>query len=293
MSLAGKLGRLAGPLYLLLVALAYVMGAGVSRYLGFPLRDRLLILGLVVALLLQLAMDWLNAGMRPLTEPLNKGEAREERARTRKAAFLGGIAALAATAALAYAIIWLDGASPAAILCLGLSLVAIVLYAVPPMRANDRGFGELLLAVQIAYLAPSLGFLLQAQDSHLLLNVCTVALTFLLIATLVVLALPRYDEDTRRGRITLLTRMGWQRALTVHHALLAAGYMLLGISTLQAFSFSLIGPALLTVPFAVLQVLLLRGIANGAKPIWNLLRANALAIFGLTTYFLTLSFWLR
>jgi hypothetical protein len=52
-------------------------------------------------------------------------------------------------------------------------------------------------------------------------------------------------------------------------------------------------PAFLTIPFAVLQVLLLRRIAQGARPIWNLLSANAVAIFGLASYFLGLSFWLR
>jgi 1,4-dihydroxy-2-naphthoate octaprenyltransferase len=269
------------------------MGAGISRYLGFPLRDRLVILGLVVVLLFQLAMDWLEAAFRPLTEPLGQGESVEDRGRVRKAVLLGAIAALAATAALVFVLIRFEGASSATILCLGLLLIVILLYAIPPMRANDQGFGELLLAVQIAYLVPSLGFLLQAGDNHLLLNVCTAALTLLLIATLLVLELPAYAEDIRRGHVTLLTRMGWQRALTVHHGLIAASYMLLGISILLAFSFSVIGPALLTLPFALLQVLLLRGIADGSRPIWNLLRANALAIFALTTYFLTLSFWLR
>jgi len=37
----------------------------------------------------------------------------------------------------------------------------------------------------------------------------------------------------------------------------------------------------------------LRNISNGARPIWNLLTVNALAVFGLTTYLLTFAFWLR
>ena len=43
----------------------------------------------------------------------------------------------------------------------------------------------------------------------------------------------------------------------------------------------------------ILQIILLRHISLGGKPNWTLLTATALAVFGLTTYFLTLTFWIR
>jgi hypothetical protein len=74
---------------------------------------------------------------------------------------------------------------------------------------------------------------------------------------------------------------------------MAMAYALLGVLGYLGFSLALLGPAFLTVPFALLGILLLRGIAGGARPIWNLLVFNAYATFGLAVYVLALSFWLR
>ena len=56
---------------------------------------------------------------------------------------------------------------------------------------------------------------------------------------------------------------------------------------------SIARPAFLTLPFAVLQIFWLRNIALGARPIWSMLSANAVSLFGLTAYFLMIAFWLR
>jgi 1,4-dihydroxy-2-naphthoate octaprenyltransferase len=293
MQLLRNLGRLSGPLYLLIAALTYMMGAGIARYLGSPLRVSVLALGLIVALLLQASMDWLAVVFRPLREKLSDEETPAVRAQVRNSALYAAIAALAASAVMVFALLRFQGASAGAAVCLGASILVIVVYALPPMRGTDRGFGELLIAAQLAYLVPTVGFLLQAGSLHRLVNLCALALMFLLVATLITLELPSYAGDLRRGQTTMLTRMGWERGLTVHHALIIMAYMLLGLSVLLGFSFSLIGPAFLTLPFALLQVYLLHGLGQGAKPIWNLIRANALAVFMLTAYFLTLSFWLR
>jgi 1,4-dihydroxy-2-naphthoate octaprenyltransferase len=178
-------------------------------------------------------------------------------------------------------------------LAVAASLIVIIAYAVPPLRLMDRGFGELLLAIHVAYLGPSIGFLLQAGTFHLLLNVSILPLTLLLLATYLVLDFPSYADDLEYGRATLLIRVGWENALRLHLALLVAAYVLLGVSTLLGFSLALLAPGFLTIPFAILQWNFLRNIARGAKPIWGLLTANAVAVFGLTAYFLALSFWLR
>ena len=211
----------------------------------------------------------------------------------RRAALYAAFAALAAVAVLAFSILMFDANASLAAYCLGLSTLLILGYSTPPMQAARRGTGKLLIAAQIGYLAPTLGFLLEAGSMHRLLNWCTVSLTVLLVATLLALELPSYADDLRRERSTMLTRLGWQRGLQLHHGLVLTAYALLGLSVLSGFSFSVIGPAFLTLPFALFQIFILQGIARGARPIWNLLRVNAVAVFALTAYFLTLSFWLR
>ena len=293
MYVLSAVARLSRPLHILLAALTYVLGAGIARYLGIPTRLPVLLLGLIGAVLSQASMGLLAAVFQPAARDFVEDESPEQRRIVRNAALYSSIAALCAIAVAAFVIHGSDGLSTSTLFCMVLSLAVTLLFAVPPARFTDRGFGELLLATQIAYLIPSIGFLLQAGSYHRLLNACVIPLTVLLLATLVALEFPSYATDLKRERTTLLTTIGWANALRTHHALLISAYLLLALPAFSGFAFELFLPAFLSIPFAILQLLLLRGLAQGAKPIWNLLTANAVAVFGLSAYFLALSFWLR
>jgi hypothetical protein len=65
------------------------------------------------------------------------------------------------------------------------------------------------------------------------------------------------------------------------------------VAPASGLSLFLIWPAFLTLPFALFQIFQLRGISLGAPTNWTLLTATALSVFGLTAYFLSLTFWLR
>ena len=262
MQLLRALGSLSGPLYLLMGGLTYSLGAGIAKYLGYQLQARVYTSGLVIAVLLQASMGWLAEAFRPLEERLPQEQAVGDRVLVRRAALFAAFAALAAVAVLAFSILMFDANASLAAYCLGLSTLLILGYSTPPMQAARRGTGKLLIAAQIGYLAPTLGFLLEAGSMHRLLNWCTVSLTVLLVATLLALELPSYADDLRRERSTMLTRLGWQRGLQLHHGLVLTAYALLGLSVLSGFSFSVIGPAFLTLPFALLQIFILQGIAT-------------------------------
>jgi 1,4-dihydroxy-2-naphthoate octaprenyltransferase len=289
------LGRISKPLNVLLMALTYFLGAGIARFLGSRGSAQAFWLGLAGVLLAQLTMGLLSEVFRTDEAPRQRieDERGERRIALREPSLYISIAALAAAALIAF-ILYKDGSlTPATLLSIAASLIVILSYSVQPVRLMDKGFGELLLAIHIAYIGPSIGFLLQAGTFHLLLNVSILPLTLLLLATFLVLDFPSYAEDLKYGRITLLIRVGWEGAMRLHQALLIGAYVLLGVSTLWGFSLALLAPGFLTIPFAALQWNFLRNIARGAKPLWGLLTANAVAVFGLTAYFLALSFWLR
>lgn len=285
--------RLSHPLYLLLAALTFVLGQGVARYLGNQIVPVVFWLGLVGVVLAQMSMSLLAEVFRPFNEPIVPGESLAERRSTWSTALYVSIAALAAAAFIVVLLSNLGHLTPATILFLGLSLVILIAYSVPPLRFFDRGFGELLLALHLAYVVPSIGFLLQAGSNHSLLNAVTIPLTFLALAVFLTLDFPAYAEDVKYMRRTLLTRLGWQRAIPLHHGLILAAYVLLAAAPLLGFSLALLWPVFLGLPFALLEVFWLRNIALGARPVWTLLIANAIAVFGLSAYFLTLTFWLR
>ncbi len=285
--------RLSRPLYLLLSALTYILGAGIARFLGKPPNPTSLWLGLLGIILAQLSMSLLAEAFRPANEPIVQNETPTERRLTRDAALHVSIGALAVLAVIAVLLYKDSHLSSSAFLFIGISLFILLIYSIPPFRLMDKGFGELLLSIQIAYSSPSIAYLLQARTYHNLVVFIATTLVLLILAMLLALDFQSYSADVKYERNTLLARLGWEHALPFHHILLIGAYILLAAAPFFGFSLKSIWPAFLTLPFALLQIYWLRNISLGAKPLWNLLTANAIAVFGLTAYLLTLVFWLR
>lgn len=285
--------RLSRPLFLLLSALTYILGAGIARYLGKPQVPTGFWLGLLGILLTVLAMGLLAEVFRPLNEPILPNETSTDRRLTRDAALHVSIGALASLALIAFLLYRDRLLSAPALLFITVSLCVLLLYSVPPLRLMDKGFGELLLSIQISYLPPSIAFLLQAGGYHNLVVFISTPLVLLTLAMLLALDFPSFSGDMKYERNSLLTGLGWERAIPFHHFLILGAYVFFASAPIFGFSLRLLWPAFLTFPFALLQVYWLRNVSLGLRPLWKLLTANAIAIVGLTAYLLTLTFWLK
>jgi 1,4-dihydroxy-2-naphthoate octaprenyltransferase len=284
--------RLSRPINIVFAVLTYVLGAGIARYLGTSQNIVVFWLGLGGIVLAQFSMDLLAEALRPVDQPSEDNENRAERVNLRKAALMVSIGALAAAGVIAILLVQ-EGISSVVMFFLGLSLLAVLAYAVPPLRLVDAGFGEFILAVHIAVIATALGFALQQGEYHRVVAIISFPLTLLALAYFLILDFPTFSNDEKYDRRTLLRSMGWERAVPLHHGLVLGAYVLLGSALLFGLAWGLIWPALLTLPFAIFQIIQLRNISLGVKPVWNLLTVNALAVFGLTAYLLTFAFWLR
>jgi 1,4-dihydroxy-2-naphthoate octaprenyltransferase len=280
-------------LYLLLASLTYALGAGIARYLGQGHRSTAFWLGLVWVVLLLLSMSHLTEVFRPSNEPLVAGEKPSERLALRNASLLVATAVLTCAAIAVFLMAHQGLLSPLEWFFLGLTLLVSLAYAVPPLRLAYTGFGELFLAVLLADLIPAFSFLLQAGEFHRLLALIVFSLTSLALAFFLVLDFPSYGEDLKYGRRTLLTRLGWERAVPLHHTLVLLAYLLFMASPVFGVPWTVIWPVFLTFPFGILQILWLRNIALGGRPMWNFLITIAVSVLGLTSYFLTLTFWIR
>ena len=288
-----KILRLSRPLFLLLAALTYFLGAGIARYLGHPLALQTFWMGLFGVVLMHISMNLLGEVFRPINEPIIKGETIADRKAVHDAALFVSIAGLTIVAVIAFLLFKEGHLATPAWFYLALSLLVLLIYSVPPLRLIDKGYGEVLLAIQLGFFIPSISFILQSGGYHRLLNATVVPVTFLCLASILALDFPSYSEDLKYARQTLLVRMGWERAVPLHDGLVIMAYVLFAFEPLFGFSLGLLWPAFLTIPFAILQIYFLRNIALGAKPIWTLLTANAISIFGMTVYFLILAFWLH
>jgi len=284
-----KLPRL---LHLLLAALAYTFGASIANYLGKPFLASVFWLGFAGILLAQLSMSLLPEVFRLDVEPLAENETRKERQTLRNTILYVSIACLASLVLIFYSLFATSQLPFVTITFLALSLIIVLAYSLPPLRLVNRGFGEILLSAHLAYVFPSIAFTLQVGDIHRFL-VLTIPLTFLLFAYFTVVNFQTFAQDQKFGRVTFLTRLGWERVVPLHHLFVLLPYIIFLSSPSLGLSLSLISPAFLTLPFALFQIYQLRNISLGLPPNWTLLKATALSVFGLTTYFLTLTFWLR
>ena len=285
--------KLSRPLLLLLAALTYLLGASISVYLGKSLQLLSFFLGLGGILLTQLSMNLLAEAFRPHNEPLIENETPAKKESLRNNLLYVSYGSLAMAAVIAFLLYTSGDLQLSTFYFLLFSLLLIILYAIPPFRLLNRGFGELALAAHMAYVIPSIGFLLQAKENHRLLIIVAVPLTALTLAYFLILNFTSFPSDQKYQRATLLRRLGWESVVPLHHSLIVFAYVIFLCAPIFGYSFLLIWPAFLTLPFAILQIVLLRHISIGGKPNWTLLTTNALAVFGLTTYFLTLTFWLR
>ncbi len=284
--------RLSRPIHLLLAALTYTLGASLANYLGKPLRADSFWLGLAMILLAQITMSLLSEVFRPSNEPLVENATPHTQLTTRNNALYISIACLTVIAFISYVLFTNTQLSLPSFIFLLLSILLILTYSIPPFRFINRGFGEFLLAAQLAYIFPSLAYTLQTDETHRFLTL-TIPLTILAFAYFIVMNFPSFASDQKYNRVTFLTRLGWERVVPLHHLFVLLAYLLFAASPAFGLSLSLIWPAFLTLPFALFQIIQLRNISLGLPPNWTLLTATALAVFGLTTYFLTLTFWLR
>lgn len=285
--------KLSRPLNFLLTALTYLLGASIPAYLGIPFRLVPFVMGLASVLFAQVGMALLGEVFRPHNEPLVDGETPQQQETLRNNMLYISVGLLATCGLIIFIIFLKHNLTLSSFLFLVSSILLVLAYAIPPVRFIDRGFGELILAAHIAYVIPTIGFLLQSGENHRLLFVLATPLIALCLAYFLILNFVTFQSDQKYQRGTLLRRLTWEHAVPLHHSLVAFAYVMYALAPLLGFSFNLIWPAFLTLPFAIFQIIQLHAIANGNLPNWKLLTSTALAVFGLTTYFLTLTFWLR
>lgn len=280
------------PLHLLLTSLTYALGLAIADYLGAAISVPVLALGLGWTLLAQTSMNLLAEVFRPVNEPLN-GLFGAERVYLRDRLLFISIGLLGLAASCAYILFLAGRVHTEALILLALSLFIVFAYAVPPLKLVRRGFGELLHAAHLGYVFPSLAFVLQMGDFHRLLPILTLPVTALALAYFLVLDFPTFGDDLKYERLTLLTRLNWQRAVPLHHGLVLLAFFLLAFAPLLGVSLALLWPAFLAAPFAIFQIVLLRNISLGARPLWRPLTFLAASTFALTVYLLTFSLFLR
>lgn len=292
--------RLSHPLFVLGGILVYALGVGVADYLGTTINWSVYLFGQVWVVAMQLGAAYLYEYYEALAsardsyhDPSPGGNGRV--GPTRQPITLLGAVAFCLTLAATLTAIMLTELSlaPATLAVISLLALGAVSFSVPPVRLAFSGYGELVAAILFANLVPALAFLLQTGDLHRLLAMSTFPLTALSLALALAYELADYAADLKRGRRTLMVRLGWQRGMVLHNGMILGAFLLLGLALTFGLPLGIGLPAFLPLPLGLLQIWQMRRISDGAKPNWRALRLTAVVIFATTAYLLTLAFWTR
>jgi len=286
--------RLSNPGLLAGGTLFYSIGAAVADYLGLPIdRGRLVIGGLVVTTVL-LVGQYVDAYF---SDPSEAGGTREAGAGhpvnpPRKRALYAAIV-VAGLLAIMLTGMAIQGNGPlVSWLLLGLGIMLVFAYGVPPVRLATTGLGELVASIGLAGLVPSYSFAMQTGELHRLVWLSTAPLIALTFALLITRRLAEYASDLLHERRTMLVRLGWETGMRLHDAAVLVAAVLFAAALAGGLPSRIAIGGLIVLPLAAAQIWQVRRIRNGYPPHWRSLATIAAALLALTAYFILTGFLL-
>jgi 1,4-dihydroxy-2-naphthoate octaprenyltransferase len=288
------------PLNLLGGILVFTLGVGIARYLGNPIDWSILILGQIWILTYQLGSNFLTAYFHHETNPTNHNQipipergAESTKWVQRDLILWAALAAFAAMASLTLVFIRTTMIDWSGLFVMGMLIFGAICFALPPISLITSGYGELVQSIIVANLIPAFAVILLNGELHRLVAMSTFPLTLLYLAKQLAVDFQNYSHNLRAGKKTLLVRLGWERGLTLHNLLILGGFLLFGVSMLFGLPVQVSSPVFFVFPLGLFQVWYMTRIASGVKPNWRVLCLTAILTFGLTTYLMALSFWIR
>jgi 1,4-dihydroxy-2-naphthoate octaprenyltransferase len=285
--------KLARPLQLLLAILTYSLGAGIARYLGHPFRVASFSLGLLAVLAIHVSAFWLVEYFRLPYTPLEKNETPRNREALQAGLFQGVTALFTGSGAIIVTLVIARLLPVPAGIFMGLIILFSIAYSVPPIHLSETGYGELIQAVILGTFIPALAFFIQYDDFHRLLPFATFPVTLLALACMLMNDFPTYIVDQKYGRLSMLIRLTWQRAIPIHHLLVLLSFLFFACAPLLGFPWGLVWPVFMALPFALVEIIWLQRIARGGPALWKFLIPFSATVFGLTVYLLGLTLWIR
>ncbi len=277
--------------------LTYSIGVGLAQHNGAELDWVNILLGALLALFLIIMRDFLSAYFdhpASLSSTLQKDDLRYEQMSMLERSTLLVISLTILTAgALATVLLMIRQLlSLSSLIIIGIAFLISYFLVVPPVQLDKRGYGEFSEAILICNLIPAIGLLLSESELHVLLLMLTLPLTLLYIAFQIVLGLESYAFARAHQIQSLVTRLDWQKAMSLHNYLILLAFFFVGLFALLGQPWSLTWPMFLPLMIGVYQIVQIFGILSGKPPRWKLLKLTAGGSFIIMAYLISFTLWI-
>lgn len=295
--------RIAQPLLLIGGLLTYTLGLGLLHFLGIQINWGTALLGGSLTLLILLTRNFLSVFFTFPEDLPSASLSHEIKGEDPDFIHLNDIqqnlllqialVALGVGAAVTFVLMVKHSMNWITLIALGIALLLVFLSSVPPVRAERKGYGELIEAVLICNLFPAIAFFLQEPTLHPFLGILTFPLTFVYLSMKLATSLEYYFHAVKFKTGSMLAQMGWQRAISVHNLSILLAFLLLGGFVFLRLPWVLAWSIFLALPLGILQIILVQRIADGAPPRWWFVRLSALSTFTVMTYLTILTLWMH
>ena len=279
--------------------MAFALGALVAHYEGSRIDLGVYVAGQLFVTSVQLMAQYLNeywdfeADRLDISRTFFTGgsgvlsEGRVSRATALRAA----VFCLVLVAVTASDLILQFRVSPAVWAVMLLGILGGFFYSSPPLRLESTGIGELTASVEVAGLLPAFSYLLFAARPSLLIVLVVAPLVAFHYAMLIAFDLPDMSSDEAGGKKTLLVRVGRDRGISMHNALIVFGFGMAVVAYFAGLPARVAMSLVLTVPLAAFQVLVMNRARRSEGISFQRVTFGAAALFALATTLLAISFW--
>ena len=282
------------PFHLISLVMTYLLGAGLVYYVQEIKSWAVFIQGGIFLLLISLSIE-LMCLLHALTNPRKWVDGMTYAAARKVRLIIGAIVATFLTVATTVMIGWMQ----AEVLWQGLVFLLVatltaggLLYAsrvYEKLRILELIFEVLLFVV----IPPAMGYFLQSEDMYRLLTMAVLASVPSYLAYRLLCYLETFGHDQQFEIETMVTQIGWERAMLYHNAFILLTYLLYALIALLGFPWFLIWPVFLTLPIGLLEIFLMERVRRGVKPLWRVMRFATACVFFIPIYLIGSAFWLR
>lgn len=282
------------PFRLISLVTTYVLGAGLVQYIREMGNWSVFFQGLVFLVFFIIGIELIR--VLQTLQDVNKwpeGMMLEEAKQARLVLAL--TSAVLMTVATTIFIRWMVNG----ILWQGLTFLIIgligagVLYFLARALKDLRPFEILIEAVLFVVIPPALAYFLQSQDLHRLLTLVVIGLVPAYMSYRVLSGLKWFSRDQKYGNITIVTYLGWPKAMVLHNAMILLSYLIFALIAILGFPWFLLWPVFLTLPIGLLEIWLMERVRRGGKPQWPVMQFATASVLLLPIYLIGFAFWIR
>lgn len=159
------------------------------------------------------------------------------------------------------------------------------------MRLSGTGFGELVVALMVSLLVPSLGYQLQAGHFGYFVVLATAPLFAINWMMLVFFEFPDVETDRAVGKRTLLVRLGYRQGQALVTAITLGAFGLLALLSMIVLPRPVL-LGLFAAPIALVAIVLVRQVVAGRKVRYFWLTFSAVAFYTITALLETVGIFL-